>query len=146
MLRLDKGLTSKIYKQLTQLNNKKQITQSKMGRRSKYIFLQRRHKYPPLDHRHHELILFTVEFFLLFKLVPHLFSFMSWMYKSYTVPRSYRCYRMNLSLACLLSSFFQIWALTTIHLNNGSSFLIDLLIPISLLILPKLEQYFKIVG
>ena len=42
----DKGLTSKIYKQPTQLNNKKKkIKQSNQttGRRSKQTFLQRQH-------------------------------------------------------------------------------------------------------
>ena len=39
----DKGLISKIYKQLIQLYIKKQTTQSNMGRRSKKTFLQRRH-------------------------------------------------------------------------------------------------------
>ena len=38
-----KVLISKTYKQLIQLNIKKQTTQSKMGRRPKQIFLQRRH-------------------------------------------------------------------------------------------------------
>ena len=39
----DKGLISKIYKQLTQLNIKKQIIQSKIGRRPKQTFFQRIH-------------------------------------------------------------------------------------------------------
>ena len=39
----DKRLISKIHKQLIQLNNKKQTTQLKMGRRPKQTFLQRRH-------------------------------------------------------------------------------------------------------
>ena len=37
----DKGLNSKIYKLLMQLNSKKKPNQN-MGRRSKYTFLQRR--------------------------------------------------------------------------------------------------------
>ena len=39
----DKGLISKIYKQLMQHNTKNQTTQSKMGRRPKETFLQRRY-------------------------------------------------------------------------------------------------------
>ena len=39
----DKWLVSKIYKQLIQLNIKKQIIQSKMGRRLEQTFFQRRH-------------------------------------------------------------------------------------------------------
>ena len=39
----DKGLTSKIYKQLIQLIIKKKKVKKKMGRTPKQIFLQRRH-------------------------------------------------------------------------------------------------------
>ena len=40
-----KGLISKMYKQLEQLNNnkKEKLTNQKMGRRTEQIFLQRRH-------------------------------------------------------------------------------------------------------
>ena len=39
----DKGLISKIHKQLMKVNTKKQTTQSKNAWRPKYTFLQRRH-------------------------------------------------------------------------------------------------------
>ena len=39
----EKGLISKIYKQLIQLNKKNQTIQLKIGRRSEQIFFQRRH-------------------------------------------------------------------------------------------------------
>ena len=39
----DKGLISKIYKQLVQLDVNKYLNQKKMGRRPKQIFLQRRY-------------------------------------------------------------------------------------------------------
>ena len=39
----EKGLISKIYKHLLQLNIKKQTTKAKNGQGSKQIFLQRRH-------------------------------------------------------------------------------------------------------